>query len=226
MLSGARALLTPAELEGEPMGKRSNFERRPGDFYATPREAVMPLLPHLKGVRRFSEPCAGAGDLVRHLEAHGLKCAYAGDISAGRDAFACESFDAPVITNPPWTRDVLHPLIAHFMRAAPFAWLLFDSDWSHTKQSTVLIQHCSLILPIGRVKWIPGTRDVGKDNAAWYRFQAEHTGGPFISRTAAIVRGAATVRAAASNAVSRTARSAQIPDSVLTPVASAPTERG
>ena len=64
------------------------------------------------------------------------------------------------------------------MRAAPFAWLLFDADWAHTKQSTTLIQHCSLILPIGRVKWFPGTRDVGKDNAAWYKFQREHIGGP------------------------------------------------
>jgi len=160
------------------MGKRSNFERRPGDFYATPPEAVAPLLPHIKGVRRFSEPCAGAGDLVRHLEAHGLKCVYAGDITDGRDALACERFLAPIITNPPWTRDALHPLIAHFMQAAPFAWLLFDSDWSHTKQSTALIQHCSLILPIGRVKWIAGSPNSGKDNAAWYRFQAEHTGGP------------------------------------------------
>ena len=160
------------------MGKRSTFERRPGDFYATPREAVLPLLPHLQGIRRFAEPCCGAGDLVRHLEAHGLKCVYAGDISDGRDALSCDSFGAPVVTNPPWSRAVLHALIEHFMRAAPFSWLLFDSDWAHTKQSTTLIRHCSLILPIGRVKWIPGTRDVGKDNAAWYKFQREHTAGP------------------------------------------------
>src|SRR5215203_1635148 len=127
------------------MGKRSTFERRPGDFYPTPREAVLPLLPRLPGIHRFVEPCCGAGDLVRHLEAHGLKCVYAGDISDGRDALTCERFSAPVITNPPWSRKVLHPLIAHFMRAAPFAWLLFDADWAHTKQSTALIQHCSLI---------------------------------------------------------------------------------
>ena len=77
------------------MGKRSTFERRPGDFYATPREAVLPLLPHLQGIRRFAEPCAGAGDLVRHLEAHGLKCVYAGDISDGRDALACAQLRRP-----------------------------------------------------------------------------------------------------------------------------------
>jgi len=30
------------------------------------------------------------------------------------------------------------------------------------------------------VKWIPGSRDVGKDNAAWYRFEASHTAGPVL----------------------------------------------
>jgi len=29
------------------MGKRSNFERKPRDYYQTPFEAVKPLLPHL-----------------------------------------------------------------------------------------------------------------------------------------------------------------------------------
>src|SRR5436190_21990440 len=54
------------------MGKRSAFERREGDFYPTPRAAVLPLIPHLRGVRTFAEPCCGDGDLVRHLESFGL----------------------------------------------------------------------------------------------------------------------------------------------------------
>ena len=41
------------------MGKRSAFERRAGDAYPTPIEAVLPLIPHLRGVRNFAEPCAG-----------------------------------------------------------------------------------------------------------------------------------------------------------------------
>ncbi|MFL5007433.1 MAG: hypothetical protein ACJ8DK_19020 [Microvirga sp.] len=161
------------------MGKRSSgtFARRPKDPLSDPRPPLVPFL-HRDRIRTFAEPCAGAGDLVRHLEAHGLTCVYAGDIADGRDALAVERFPAEIVTNPPWTRAVLHPLIAHFMASAPFAWLLFDADWAHTKQSTALIQHCSLILPIGRVRWIPGTRDVGKDNVAWYKFQREHTGGP------------------------------------------------
>jgi hypothetical protein len=35
---------------GRLMGKRSNFERRPADFYPTPRAAVVPLIPYLTGL--------------------------------------------------------------------------------------------------------------------------------------------------------------------------------
>jgi hypothetical protein len=50
------------------MGKRSSFERIPRDFYPTLAAAVPPLIPHLRGVRTFAEPCSGDGALVRHLE--------------------------------------------------------------------------------------------------------------------------------------------------------------
>jgi hypothetical protein len=36
------------------MGKRSNFERREAHFYATPRAAVAPLAPYLRGIRSFA----------------------------------------------------------------------------------------------------------------------------------------------------------------------------
>ena len=68
------------------MGKRSGFERREADFYPTPKAAVAPLIPHLRGIRTFAEPCAGDGALVRHLEAVGLRCGYSGDIRTGHDA--------------------------------------------------------------------------------------------------------------------------------------------
>ena len=48
------------------MGKRSDFERKPRDFYPTPMEAVEPLLPHLPEGFKFAEPCAGNGALVEH----------------------------------------------------------------------------------------------------------------------------------------------------------------
>jgi hypothetical protein len=62
--------------------------------------------------------------------------------------------------------------------AAPFAWLLFDSNWSNTKQSRGLLRHCTIILPIGRVKWIPDSPYAGKDDAAWFRFDRGHEVGP------------------------------------------------
>jgi hypothetical protein len=89
------------------MGKRSNFERREADFYPTPQAAVVPLIPYLRGIRTFAEPCVGDGDLVRHLESFGLRCVYQGDIRTGQDALAVNSYgkaDA-IITNPPFSRE-------------------------------------------------------------------------------------------------------------------------
>jgi hypothetical protein len=37
------------------------------DFYATPDEAVRPLLPHLPKGTIYCEPCAGEGDLIGSL---------------------------------------------------------------------------------------------------------------------------------------------------------------
>jgi hypothetical protein len=161
------------------MGKRSSFERRPGDFYATPLPAVLPLVPYLRGILTFAEPCCGDGALVRHLEAFGLACTYSGDIRDGQDALAIDSYGAidAIITNPPWSRDLMHRLIEHFARIAP-TWLLLESDWANTKQAAPFMPSCSDIVAIGRVKWIEGSKHTGKDNHAWFRFDARHDSGP------------------------------------------------
>ena len=53
------------------MGKRSNFVRFDRDYYTTPVEGVIPLLPHIMGkIQRFAEPCAGNGALIDHIEGH------------------------------------------------------------------------------------------------------------------------------------------------------------
>lgn len=167
------------------MGKRSDFARRPMDDYATwDRTAVTPLIPHLHGVRTFAEPCVGQGRLVAHLESFGLRCVQRSDLAFGVDALSISSVmgaDA-IITNPPWTREILHPMILHFQSLAP-TWLLFDADWAHTRQASPFIPQCSHIVAVGRVKWIEGSKHSGKDNCAWHRFHAQHTGGPrFIER--------------------------------------------
>ena len=53
------------------MGKRCDFERKPRDFYPTPFAAVEPLVKHLTQGFTFAEPCAGDGQLCRHLEYFG-----------------------------------------------------------------------------------------------------------------------------------------------------------
>ncbi len=169
------------------MGKRSNFERIERDFYPTPYEAVIPLLKHLPDKSRFIEPCAGDGRLIRHLEGAGHECVFACDIEpqAGgiekRDVlfFNYEFPDRPhcdfIITNPPWERSCLHAMIFKFTAHAP-SWLLFDSDWAYTGQSKPFSKLCSKIIPVGRVKWIEGSKNSGMDNASWYLFDSRHSG--------------------------------------------------
>ena len=165
------------------MGKRSpgTFARRPHDSYQTPYEAVLPLLPHLAGVTTYAEPCCGEGLLISHLVRHRLTCTYAGDIQTGDDALfwfprAHEIIPDIICTNPPWTRQLLHPLINHFMRQCP-TWLLFDADWAHTLQAAPYLPHCAKIVAVGRVKWIAQSAFESKDNAAWYLFDRRHTAG-------------------------------------------------
>ncbi len=158
------------------MGKRSNFERVERDYYPTPYEAVVPLLEHLMPNTVFVEPCAGDGRLVDHLEHHDHICINAFDVEPRKDwvkqgdAFRAEIGRADCfITNPPWDRRILHPLIDHLSAQAP-TWLLFDADWMHTKQAAPYMDRLEAIVSVGRVKWIEGSKMTGKDNCCWYLF--------------------------------------------------------
>jgi hypothetical protein len=174
------------------MGKRSDFKRIPRDFYPTPLAAVVPLRPHLPvGFHSYWEPCAGDGALIKHLpgfcyaatdidpQASGVftECALTGKTSRwihGADY---------IITNPPWDRKILHPMIEHFSAMRP-TWLLFDADWMHTKQSATFIPYLRKIVSVGRVKWIPDSKMTGKDNCAWYLFDQNGEGATqFYGRT-------------------------------------------
>ena len=178
------------------MGKRSSFERRPMDFYATPEAAVLPLLPWLPANAKFCEPCAGEGDLIRHLEKHGHHCAHAFDLNSDKFYRVKDArFMVPselagadyIITNPPWSRDVLHPMITRFADIAP-TWLLFDADWAFTKQAIPYMDYCQMIVAVGRVKWIEGSKNTGKDNCAWYNFSHPKHLYPEVSKTAFVGR--------------------------------------
>jgi len=162
------------------MGKRSDFERVEKDFYRTidPR-AIDALLPFVPKFTRFAEPCNGAGDLSFRLMMEQMICTHVSDIEMGTNALSLTNEDMArpdcIITNPPWSRKILHQMIEHFIDIAPYTWLLFDADWPHTKQSKPYMKYCSDIVSIGRLIWIPGTTTSGKDNCAWYRFGKDAT---------------------------------------------------
>jgi hypothetical protein len=171
------------------MGKRSNFERRPRDSYATPYEAVVPLLAHLRPITRFDEPCCGEGALIRHLLKHEMVVARASDIEPGivwagkRDALeASFCMGDCFITNPPWDRKILHPLIERLSSIAP-TWLLFDANWLFTRQAVPYLPYLHKVVTVGRVKWIPGSKMAGKDDSCWYLFDQttqRMTAGPVL----------------------------------------------
>jgi hypothetical protein len=178
------------------MGKRSNFTRRPQDKYLTWHpKAVDALAPHLPVQCKFWEPCAGAGHLVDGLQSHGAECVVASDITP--DAEGIYRVDAMgvtfedinttpathIITNPVWSRDLLHQMIIHFSDMRP-TWLLFDADWIHTVQAAPYLTRLVRVLSVGRMRWIEGSPHTGKDNVAWYLFDVRHCGPiEFVGRT-------------------------------------------
>jgi hypothetical protein len=159
------------------MGKRSQFERIDRDYYPTfDKRAALVLAPLIRGIETYSEPCYGGGHLVKLLNVHTMAtCVQHSDISTGTDALDLQrpqlnGADA-IITNPPWSRNVLHDMIMHFSNLAP-TWLLFDSDWAYTKQAIPFLMFCTDIAAIGRLKWMEDSNASGKENCSWYRFDA------------------------------------------------------
>lgn len=171
------------------MSKRApQFDRVERDFYPTPAAAVVPLLAHLAPGTRFIEPCAGDGALVRELMFAGHECVGAFDVEPRHTGIErCDVFDSvelpplgavgwsPVdafITNPPWSREILHPLIARLAVQRP-TWLLFDADWAHTAAATEFLPWCEKIVSVGQVKWFPGSKHKSMDHCCWYLFDAD-----------------------------------------------------
>jgi hypothetical protein len=88
-----------------------------------------------------------------------------------------------IVTNPPHTRSLMHPLIEHFAAIAP-TWLLIDSDLANNQHAAPYLPMCTDIVPIGRGgKWITGSAHAnGLNNFNWYRFDAAHSDGPRFHR--------------------------------------------
>jgi hypothetical protein len=177
--------------------------RRKNDFYATiDRRAVEALARFLPPGTVYAEPCAGAGDLVVLLEAIGLVCEWGLELepqqpssgSADADPLPpCPRNRWPIaqgnalsltrgdiggatvfVSNPPWHRPLLHPLIEHLAALAP-CWFLFDAGWKHTQAAGELGPICTDVVSVGRLRWFEDGDHDSTNDCAWYRFDA--TGG-------------------------------------------------
>lgn len=166
------------------MGKRSHFEKIPKDkYYTWDKRAGEKFKPYAKTGIKYAEPFAGDGDLIKQLSDIGLECVFECDIESEnpiitiRDAFTITKDDLKkanveeIITNPPWTREILHKVLDHFVPMGYPLWIILDANWLFTKQSVIYRQKwLTDIVPIGRMKWIPNTTMAGKDDVVWLRF--------------------------------------------------------
>jgi hypothetical protein len=166
------------------VGKRSNFERNPRDFYPTPKEALAPLFPHLSKDSKIWEPCAGDGRMVRNLQEAEFSVPIMSDIHpicpgisrldamqitpAMADVYEIDLF----VTNPPWDRKILHSLIGRLPHIRP-TWLLFDAGWMHTAQAANFLIYCHKIVSVGRVRWIENTDMSSMEDCCWYLFDRD-----------------------------------------------------
>jgi len=98
-----------------------------------------------------------------------------------RDALKLEKCNGDLfITNPPWPEpnrrgDPALAILMHLSALAP-TWLLLPADFAHNVYFREVESRCQKIVSVGRVKWIPGTKHSGKDNAAWYLFDETYAG--------------------------------------------------
>jgi hypothetical protein len=185
----------------------ATHDRAKNDLYRTSDpNAVKALLPHLAPGSRFYEPCAGHGDLVFQLIEAGHTCVGALDIEPPEHGFWLSGMDNPAehpiqqgdarefyaakhwsaidlfITNPTWTRPVMHQIIMHLYWQRPL-WLLFDARWAHTDQARPYMPLCRKIVSVGRLRWFEGTPHKDTNDAAWHLF-APAGSTEFIGRAA------------------------------------------
>jgi hypothetical protein len=159
------------------MSKRSDFEKVPKDFYPTTDPKAIPpkLVKFIRG-KSYAEPCYGEGDL-EDLLMDVATCRWRSDIretvgsSKVVDAMCLSKEDIArcdyIITNPPFSRDVLLPLIDHFVSMKP-TWLLLPAGYMNNIYFGPYMRKCSKVVSIGRIKWFKDSKHTSTDDFCWY----------------------------------------------------------
>lgn len=161
---------------------KTEYKRVDRDFYPTGIKPLEPLIPHLSNNLVYSEPCAGAYDLVNNLKTlrPDIVCDIAFDIfpqdnriikknalDIGSDDIKnCDCF----ITNPPYKWDMFEPITNHLLSMLP-VWYLIPADFMHNKRMIPFMKTCSKIVSVGRIKWYPDSKATSTDNFCWYKFE-------------------------------------------------------
>ena len=79
-----------------------------------------------------------------------------------------------IITNPPYDKPMLLPLIDHFISLKP-TWLLLPSDMMHNIYFAPYVRKCRTIISVGRLYWQPN-KVRGKSNFCWFYWPKGSTG--------------------------------------------------
>lgn len=95
--------------------------REERDFYATPEDAFLPLLPYLPRDRAIWEPACGDGRLIAWMQQDGLT-AKGSDLAHGKDFLADTTPRQCILTNPPFS--LAQQFCDHALRHAPEVWML------------------------------------------------------------------------------------------------------
>jgi hypothetical protein len=159
------------------MGKRSDFERVGKDFYPTiDPTCLTPFFRSIMSDVNYAEPCYGGGDLEKLMWF--ANCVYKSDIenryvgAIEKDALDLTEEDLSaaevIVTNPPYSRKILLPLIEHFTSLKE-TWLLLPADILHNQYFADYVNSARLILSVGRLYW-QENRIKGKDNYCWIQW--------------------------------------------------------
>jgi hypothetical protein len=161
------------------MGKRSDYNKIPKDYYPTTDPNAIPpkFIEFIRG-RTYAEPCCGEGDLTELLMDVAV-CRWESDVEyrgCGKiwDAMCLSKHELQncdlIVTNPPFSRDVLLPMVDHFITLKP-TWLLLPADYMHNKYFSPYMAKCSKVVSVGRLKWFKDSKHTSTDNFCWYFWQ-------------------------------------------------------